>query len=451
MTKYRSFNNRYDDYDGYYDDGYNYRSSWSWGNFGSSFQQEDDDNNLSIKPNEGYFTPKSDEIKRKIDRSCNSEENIKLIKEMSRFFYYRMLDEKDYFDEKFKDLSLLSEEEVNEFNTKKKFYEDLWDKYVPGYSPLEQAISIFNELVKDKKGSKNPVIQIETLDKKGLEIKFDEDTIKDPILNELLDTNMFGTKFKSDILNKISLIKNLGSEFKIQKEIEEKIVPNSQIIAKKLMNDFSQIYNVDLYQRLLPNFDIKLLTKDLVVNVPVDRTDHKQKIIILVDYSGSMREDEKQKWVVALLVDRLKYCIKGECEVFFSYFVNDTSTLNFTHIYDRKTAIEFWTTFSTMPNGGDTQLGDMVNYIKDQIENKHQLCNLNVDLSKEKVEILSVNDGQDTIKTNNFTYKTNAISLMDCDNKELRELCLKNKGKYVFIDNNQITTYNEQSKQIIKN
>lgn len=40
---------------------------------------------------------------------------------------------------------------------------------------------------------------------------------------------------------------------------------------------------------------------------------------------------------------------------------------------------------------------------------------------------------QDSIKTKEFSYKTNAITLMDGPNTELKDLCIKNKGKYIDI------------------
>lgn len=106
-----------------------------------------------------------------------------------------------------------------------------------------------------------------------------------------------------------------------------------------------------------------------------------------------MHYDEKQIWVLAIMMDRLKYAMLEEAEIFFSYFVHETSKLNFTHIYNRETALKFWAKFSTSPNGGDTRLGDMVQYIGEEIK-KGKLHNLNVDLSKEMPEILAINDGK---------------------------------------------------------
>ncbi len=423
--------------DGYYD---NYNSSrWNWGSGYSKL--EDDDKGLIIKPHDMYFTPTTSDIEFKLSFKSNTKSNRDLIKEMARFFYYKLIEEKEYFEDAYKDPDVLDEKDRAFYDSKKNYYDDLWDKDIPGVSPLEKALFVFSQ-VQDKAGDKAEYSKKE-LESAVSGIHVNREDYQDPIYNELLELNEFSKKKKFAILNKISMIKNLGSEFKIQKETEERVVANSSIIVKKIMRDYSQIYSVDLYQRLMPDFPIKLLTKNLVVNAPIEKTDHKQKIIFCLDFSGSMHEDIKQEWVNAILIDRLKYCIKEEAELFFSYFVNGASTLSFTHIHNRKTAIEFWKTFSNHPNGGTTTIGTIVNYIQDQIENKHKLHNLNVDLSTEKPEILIMNDGQDSVDTNKFQYKTNTITLMDSENDGLKKLCLETKGKYVYINTSETRMYSE--------
>lgn len=437
---------KYDYYgEDYYSSG-NYNSGWSWGNFNLGTIEDDDNKDLYIKGSESYFTPKSDEIGLKIDYKKNTKKNRDLIKEMSRFFYYKMVEDEDYFDERFATPELLSEDEMETLSHKKSYYKDLWDKFIPGVSPLEKALAVFQQLY-DEKEEKGEASE-KSLEKKIAGIEFDDRVYNDPIYNEMLDTNSFGQQNKVEILNKISLVMDFGSEFKVEKEVEEKIVANSSIITKKIMRDYSQLHNVELYQRLMPNFNIKLLTKDLIVNVPVDRTEHKQKIIILLDYSGSMSYREKQIWVVAVLVDRLKYAMKEEAEIYFSYYSSKISELSFTHIYDRKTALAFLGTFSTNPNGGDTAFGVMVNHIKDEIEINKKLCNLKIDLSEEKPEILGIADGQDSVKVKELKYKTNAITLVDHENDELKQLCLNQEGKYIFINHKEIKSYNKHGNQV---
>jgi hypothetical protein len=62
------------------------------------------------------------------------------------------------------------------------------------------------------------------------------------------------------------------------------------------------------------------------------------------------------------------------------------------------------------------------------------LFNLDVDLSKEKPEILIINDGDDTVKTDRLTWKTNAITI-GRKNSELENLCNQTDGKYILLEN----------------
>ena len=431
--------------------------NWDWGNYGNYGLKEEKDE-LFVANNEGYFTPTTYDIESRLPwgTQLKTRENVQLIKEMSRFFFHKMIDEKDYIDPEFQS-GTLSEEQQAVKDQKIPFYEELWDKFIPGFSPLEKALSLFNQMVENHKqkggddksfGEKFDENQRAAIE----EVHFDDSVFEDPEYNQLLDMEFFKQKKfnKVSILNKISLIKNLGSEFKIEKDITDKIVQNSNLIAKKMMRDYSQVFNVDLYQRLFPDFDMKLLTKNLTINVPIERTEHKQKIIMILDFSGSMSNQEKQEWVLAILVDRLKYAMLEEAEVFFSYFVHDPSAMNFFHIKDRKSAMAFWQQFSTNPNGGGTDVNAMIERIKHEIEEKHQLMNLNVDLSEDKPEVLVINDGDDSINTKSFTYKTNAISIYR-HNNELEKLCVGNKGKYVHVGREDgadiATTYSQEGKQ----
>jgi uncharacterized protein with von Willebrand factor type A (vWA) domain len=175
-----------------------------------------------------------------------------------------------------------------------------------------------------------------------------------------------------------------------------------------------------------------------------------KKIIILLDFSGSMDDYEKQIWVNAILIDRFKYVMQGEAEVFFSYFVHDPEQLDFQHIKDRADVINFWQTFSNQPNGGTTEVGQMVERVASDIA-LGRLCNLDIDLSEEKPEILVINDGQDDINTDKFPYKVNAVTLMEY-NDDLKNLCLATSGKLVNVtEEERVFTYStEAGEQEIK-
>jgi uncharacterized protein with von Willebrand factor type A (vWA) domain len=340
--------------------------------------------------------------------------------------------------------------EDEEHQARKALYDSIFEQFIPGFTPLEQAISIFLKMKSGKEyAEKGEDDDDEELDmKKGLD--FDRQLYSDPNINDQLDLNDLSRDRKMEIMNHLSLVGQFGSEFKVEKEISEKIVANSDEYSTMIMRDYSQIHMMNLMQKVYPNFRSKFLTKDLTVSVPVDRKEQIQKIIIILDYSGSMDYDQKQIWVNAILIDRFKYVMRGEAEVFFSYFVDSVDDLQFQHIKDREDVINFWQTFSNNPNGGMTEVGDMVEHISNEIQ-AGRLCNLDVNLSEEKPEILVINDGQDDINTDKFPYKVNAVSLMSFSN-QLKDLCLNTGGKQIEVtDEDAVFTYSvEAGKQELK-
>lgn len=415
-------------------------SGWSkgWGSFSFSWGDTDDNDDLYVKDPVTYLTPTTSEIRKKTH--VPKQTSIDTIKELARVCYFKMIDERDYVAEQF----VNSEDE-----TKKALYDSIFEQFIPGFTPLEQAISIYLKMKSGKEYNENSEDEDDDLDmKKGLD--FDRQLYSDPHINEQLDLNELSKNRKMEIMNHLSLVGQFGSEFKVEKEISEKIVANSDEHAAMIMRDYSQIHMMNLMQKVYPNFRSKFLTKDLVVNVPVDRKEQIQKIIIILDYSGSMDYDEKQIWVNAILIDRFKYVMKGEAEVFFSYFVDDVDDLQFQHIKDRDDVIAFWQTFSNNPNGGMTEVGNMVEHISDEIQSG-RLCNLDINLSEEKPEILVINDGQDEIGTDEFPYKVNAVSLM-CFSEELKDLCNNTGGKQIEVtERDEVFTYSvEAGKQELK-
>ena len=361
-------------------------SGWSkkgWGSFSFSWGSDTDNNDdLFVKDPVTYLTPTTSEIRKKVH--APKQTSVDTIKELARVCYFKMIDERDFVAENFVD------SEDKEHQARKALYDSIFEQYIPGFTPLEQAISIFLKMKKgDKEYANNNDDELDM--KKRLD--FDRQLYSDPTINEQLNLNELSKDRKMEIMNHLSLVGQFGSEFKVEKEISEKIVANSDQYSTMIMRDYSQIHMMNLMQKVYPNFRTKFLNKDLTVSVPVDRKEQMQKIIIILDYSGSMNEDEKQIWVNAILIDRFRYVMKGEAEVFFSYFVDDPKQLNFQHIKNREDVIAFWQTFSNNPNGGVTEVGDMIEYISNEIKSG-KLCNLDVNLSEERPEILVLNDGR---------------------------------------------------------
>ena len=459
----RHGNSLWDDYD--YDD-YGYGSyggygkatkserkynsySWQpsvWGNssFGG-FIQAEDNSKLFVKDPVTYITPTKSDIKSKA--SVWVDKSIDTIKELARVCYLKMIDERDYISEMYSDRDSLSESAQSDYDQKKQLFDSIFEQFIPGNTPLEQAIAIYhkigNNIQKGEKSSSEEDIDFDTT------LSFDRQLYADADINEQLEYNELSKNRKMDILDKISIVGQLGDQFKVEKEVDEKIVSNSDQYAKKIMRDYAQFSQIDLYQKMFPNFRTKFLTKDLTVNVPVDRKEQKQKIIILLDYSGSMDETEKQIWVNAILIDRLKYVVKEEAEVFFSYFIHDSSRLNFQHLKNKEDVSKFWRTFSNSPNGGTTDIGGIVTKVSNDVESGLRLGNLKIDLSEEKPEILIINDGQDRVGYDSLPYKVNTISLM-CLSDELKKLCIKTGGKQVEVrSDNSVISYAEEGTTIV--
>lgn len=418
---------------------YDYYTNYNWGQYGNySYMTDLTEDKLIVKKPTGYATPDKKDIEQKLRRigHISTESNENLVADFARFYYYQLLEDPKYLKQEAFSVTK-SAKTLNLANAISKVLTSKWPVFTEGNSPLDKAITLFAELGSQKPGEGESPI---TIDKLGEgELMISERVFKDAIYNDLLDKLDIDPSKKLSIMSKLSLIQDFGNEFKVEKETVDKLANNSRLTAQKIMRDYSQLHMVEAYQRLLPNYQAKLLTKNLVVKVHIDRVENKQKIIMLVDFSGSMSAPVKQEWVMALMIDRLKYVIQGEAEIFFSFFVCDPKCLRFSYLHDTVSAMAFWKTFSTHPNGGETDMGTIVSYVGDQIRSG-KFHNLNVDLSQENPEILIVNDGNDSVHTDAFSYKTNALTLTR-DNDELRDLCLKNDGRYVHVTNDSKVIY----------
>lgn len=391
--------------------------------------------NLFVKEHDYYYTPSDYYIRSILKRMGHSSNNSGIVSEMSRFFYYKMIQDPDYIKEEY--LTPTDEMDIEEIEGKKDFYQNLWDiDFIPGNSPLEKALYVLDSSMKEQDGS-----EMEPSKMNFNQFKTnipDKDQYNDTTLNKLLTNRKSIDNFKRvQLIQKICLVNKFGSKFEVKKTVTEKRVSNSDIHKLKRIVEYGELPNAPLYQRVFPNYMTKLLAKDLHVNTPIKRDESKQKIIMLVDFSGSMCTEYKQDWVLSILSDRLRYCMKGECEIFFSYFLTKHDILRnrfkFTHIKTEAEALDFFKNFNVQPSGGDTEIGHVVEEIRKEIEENKKLFNLDVDLSKEKPEILIINDGDDTVKTDKLTWKTNAITI-GRKNTELETLCNQTEGKYILLE-----------------
>jgi len=143
-----------------------------------------------------------------------------------------------------------------------------------------------------------------------------------------------------------------------------------------------------------------------------------------------MHDRLKQEWVCSLLIDRMKYVVKGDAEIYFTYF--ESSVHKMIHIKNREDVLSFWKrTYNPRPAYGGTDVGQVVRDIKDKIESG-DFYGFG-DLREEKPEILIINDGADNPQTKSFPYKVNTIALL-AFREELKKLCLATHGKYIYVN-----------------
>ena len=57
-----------------------------------------------------------------------------------------MIGDKDYLKDEYKDLDSLSEGTREAIGQKKELYDKLYDTFIPGFTPLEQAIAIYKKM-----------------------------------------------------------------------------------------------------------------------------------------------------------------------------------------------------------------------------------------------------------------------------------------------------------------
>lgn len=115
-------------------------TNYSWG----GYVEEDDNSNLFVKDPVTYITPTKSDIKLKsnvwIDKSLDT------IKELARVCYFKMIDEREYISEMFADYDSLSEGQQMDYDQKSELYNSIFDMFIPGNTPLEQAIAIYRQI-----------------------------------------------------------------------------------------------------------------------------------------------------------------------------------------------------------------------------------------------------------------------------------------------------------------
>ena len=244
---------------------------------------------------------------------------------------------------------------------------------------------------------------------------------------------------KAGVIDKMCLFEDFGEKFKIMSEDFTKFVQNSKHKKNTLIQKYEQITKVRKFEHLLPTFDVRLLTRSLNVSLPIYTETAKQKLILLLDYSGSMGTTFKQEWVTAIILNRIKYIFDNDCELYFSrYGINLIETIKY--VKDEEEARLFWSSFETKPDQGGTNIHDSIISVEREFNtNPKKYASLN----GKAPEILVVCDGEDRLNGTPL-LKTNIVTILNY-NKDMRKYAIESGGTYVNISQTDIKVYNSHS------
>jgi uncharacterized protein with von Willebrand factor type A (vWA) domain len=144
-----------------------------------------------------------------------------------------------------------------------------------------------------------------------------------------------------------------------------------------------------------------------------------KKFWVLVDSSGSMCTDAKLMLLGAVLDRILEEVTKGNITLFVSDFL--WYTIN-THSVTNAAEVDTFKKQFYLYGGNGTNIGRVIKDVTLKPE------------YSEDMQILVINDGQDSFELPSVSVPINAISIEE-DNADLRQLCASSGGQYDYIPN----------------
>ncbi len=200
-------------------------------------------------------------------------------------------------------------------------------------------------------------------------------------------------------------------------------------VKHSYMENFSEVFSIDMIDSVRPDFNRKLATKDLYVKTRFSKYNKAQNLVILIDNSGSMDDYHKKAMLKAAITLKLKehsevnniYIGIFEKQVYG--FVKVEKGMKFTDL-----------DFITLSQGGTDVNGCIKSTIK-QIKGR-KLDNIRGgqhELSDDHFEIMVINDGADSVDASYHPeIKIHAICLMQ-SNPALKNICHRSSGTYHYL------------------
>lgn len=191
------------------------------------------------------------------------------------------------------------------------------------------------------------------------------------------------------------------------------------------MQEYSEVGAINsVSAMLLPTFGYKLATKQHIVRQPKQAA--KQALIVLLDVSSSMDNVEKQRWVKALLYDRLEAVAQGKAVLYILPFEADIMASRCTAITTKAEAKKYMATQYPVFNCGAT---DIERALKSTVACIRAGEIGEISLAGENPQIVIMNDGQDSVTPFRCEVETHAF-ILGQDNEGLQQLIALSGGHY---------------------
>ena len=280
---------------------------------------------------------------------------------------------------------------------------------------------------KPKDGKKGEFEYSKNLQKKINEVKADgyhEKKVSDFIQDIPLEKDL-----PLDIISKLSKVKemNINATAKIKYEK----VYNTRIIKSFPMETYGEMSQLTSMDLLDKSFDKRFLLKDFQIMNPYKVETEIQRLIMLVDDSGSMSSN--MNWVKAIFWNRLNQVKLGKAELFICTFEEKLDP--YWLVVDTAEKVkDAWNKFNSY--FGFNRSGTNV---AEAVESAIELSFKNEFPTKTGIErargkrpqITVVNDGQDYIPNNYIpSIPVNGI-ILDNKNPEMQRMCTNSGGIYV--------------------
>lgn len=174
-----------------------------------------------------------------------------------------------------------------------------------------------------------------------------------------------------------------------------------------------------------PFYEIKLLGRNYFVPRKYDTLRLEQDIVLVTDYSGSMRFSNKHVFILATLLHFAKRVKQGKMTLYAGKFVTRVEKIERLDTFEK--IMQYIKEYG-QPNGGDTEVGKVVEFLQGSIA-KGKLFEHTIDMTRSP-EVIVINDGVDYVNPNTtLIAPLNAVCLY-APNEVLKTLCSKSKGFY---------------------